>query len=365
MHYTDKQRYWIWLSSVSGIGSKRFFELLNRYQSPKEVFCGDLKGALFLGEKVLGNLNKARSSQYMETLFRRLDHYRVNAITPLSEEYPKRLLDIYDPPPVLYIKGKLNLNEGKPFAIVGSRRCSREGQKSAFEFAKQLANSGVTIVSGLAYGIDTCAHEGCLEGKGRTVAVLGSGVERAYPAQNQLLYEKILDNGGSIISEYLPGVQPFSGNFPARNRIISGMCDGVLIVEAGDKSGAMITAGYAADQGKELYAIPGSIYAPQSESTNRLIRDGAGVALSPQDIMEGMRWGEISPVDFKPKAKNVELNADESLVFSALNEGERSYDELTMITALSSARLNSLLTTLELKGIIEKVPGNLYRALYK
>ena len=197
-------------------------------------------------------------------------------------------------------------------------------------------------------------------GGGHTIAVLGSGVDQVYPPENAELYQRILDADGAIISEYLPGIPPLAGNFPARNRIISGLSQGVLLVEAAARSGAMITVRYAADQGKEIFAIPGSVYAPQSESPNLLIRDGAGVALSGWDILEAMRWSDRPKPDSVVKPE-IELDEEERIVVEPLKDEELSYEELVERTLIPPARLNSLLTTLELRGIIKQNPGKMYR----
>lgn len=360
LEYTEQQQYWIWLSSVEGIGCKRFYQLLTAFEEPRAVWEDGGEHLGFLGEKTLANLKQARNERYFYQLFARLERLGVRAITRLHEEYPAALTQIYDPPAVIYVKGNPDLQRERAMAVVGSRRCTREGRQAAREFTRTLAENGVSIVSGLARGIDTCAHEGCLEGGGHTIAVLGSGVDQVYPPENTGLYQRILDSGGAIISEYLPGTPPLAGNFPARNRIISGLSQGVLLVEAAARSGAMITVRYAADQGKEIFAVPGSVYAPQSESPNLLIRDGAGVALSGWDILEAMRWSDRPKPDSVVKPE-IELDEEERIVVEPLKDEELSYEELVERTRIPPARLNSLLTTLELRGIIKQNPGKMYR----
>lgn len=360
MEYTEQQQYWIWLSSVEGIGCKRFYQLLTAFEEPRAVWEDGGANLGFLGEKTLHNLKQARNERYFYQLFANMERLGIRAITRLHEEYPESLTQIYDPPVVLYVKGDADLNRERAIAVVGSRRCTWDGKKAAREFSKTMAENGVSIVSGLARGIDTCAHQGCLEGGGRTIAVLGCGADQVYPPENRDLYQKILDSGGTILSEYLPGTPPLAGNFPARNRIISGLSQGVLLVEAAQRSGAMITVRYAADQGKEIFAVPGSVYAPQSASPNQLIQEGAGIALSGWDILEAMRWAERSAKECAPKVE-VELDEEEKIVVEPLKDEELSYEELVERTAISPARLNSLLTTLELRGIIKQNPGKMYR----
>jgi len=266
------EQYWIWLSSVEGIGSKRFYQLISIYEDARTVWDNVGDGEMkFLGPQALNNLRAARDEKYFYSLFSRMEKLGIRALTRIGEGYPSLLLDIYDPPPTLYALGNCELDGERMFSIVGSRRCTRDGQRAAREIAETLAREGVTVISGMARGIDTAAHEGALIGMGKTIAVLGCGVDVVYPPENERLYRRILDNGGAIISEYLPGMQPVPGNFPARNRIISGMADGVLIVEGVLKSGAMITVNTAADQNRDVFAVPGSIYSSLSTAPNKLI----------------------------------------------------------------------------------------------
>ena len=217
------------------------------------------------------------------------------------------------------------------------------------------------MVSGLARGVDTCAHEGALEGGGATIAVLGSGADVIYPPENEELAARILDAGGAIISEYAPGTRPSQGTFPARNRIISGLCGGVLMVEGSNTSGAMITVNFAAEQGRDVFAVPGSIYSPLSAAPNRLIFDGANPALSAWDILEHYRWAERPAQNARP-GRAIELDEDELPLYNALLEQELSFDELSVLSKFPASKLNSLLTSLELRGIIVKAPGGIYRA---
>ena len=247
-------------------------------------------------------------------------------------------------------------------AVVGSRRCTRDGQRAAREFAQGLAENGVTVVSGMARGIDSCAHRGALDGGGQTIAVLGCGVDIVYPPENDRLMAEILDSGGAVISEYLPGTPPAPGNFPARNRIISGLSEGTLLVEGAKASGAMITVNFALEQGRDVFAVPGSIYSPLSATPNRMILEGAFPALCHWDILEHYRWAQRPGEDPRREAKPVELDADEAAIVEPLREQALTFDELSAVTGFPAAKLNSHLTILELRGIIEKVPGGQYRS---
>ena len=367
MDYTVMEQYWIWLSSVDGIGPKRFYQLLSNYEDARQVWdalgaLGMPEGMAFLGRQALHALREARSEAYFYRLFDRLDKLGVRAVSRLSDEYPARLTAIYDPPPTLYVRGECPIDGERMFAIVGSRRCTRDGQRAAREIAEGLARSDVTVISGMARGIDTHAHEGALIGSGRTIAVLGCGADVCYPPENEELMRRILDSGGAIVSEYVPGTQPLPGNFPQRNRIISGMADGTLLVEGAKKSGAMITVNFALGQGRDVLAVPGPIYSPLSCTPNRMIVDGANPVISPWEILEYYHWGKRPEVSDANPHREVQLDPDEEKLVVPLREQELSFEELSILTGFSAQKLNSHLTMLELRGIIMKVPGGMYRA---
>ena len=356
------EQYWIWLTSVEGIGPRRFYRLLSQYGDARGVWdnIGD-EGMAFLGPKLRKQLRAARSEEYFFRLFAGMERMGMRAVTRVSEGYPQALNEIHDPPPTLYVRGETPLDAERMFAIVGSRRATRDGKRAAREFAATLAREGVCVVSGLARGVDTCAHEGALEGGGATIAVLGSGADVIYPPENEELAARILDGGGAIVSEYPPGTRPSQGTFPARNRIISVLCGGVLMVEGSHTSGAMITVNFATEQGRDVFAVPGSIYSPLSAAPNRLIFDGANPALSAWDILEHYRWA-ARPADGASPRRAVELDEEEKLLVDALLEQELSFDELSALSRFPASKLNSLLTSLELRGIIVKAPGGIYRA---
>ena len=363
MELSSMEQYWVWLSSVEGIGPKRFYQLISIYEDARTVWDNvsdpDMK---FLGTAALKNLKAAKDEKYFYSLFTQLEKLNVRAVTRLSDDYPTLLNSIYDPPATLYVLGKGKLDDEKMFSIVGSRRCTRDGQRAAREFAETLVREGVTIVSGMAHGIDTAAHEGALIGMGKTIAVLGCGVDVVYPQENDLLYHRILDNGGAVISEYVPGTQPKPGNFPARNRIISGMTDGTLIVEGAERSGAMITVRDALDQNRDVFAVPGSIYSTLSAAPNRLIVEGATPVLSGWDILEHYRWAARPDAKVAAPRNQLQLDPEDDQIVRPLLEQELSFDELANLVDFPIAKLNSHLTMLELRGIIVKVPGGLYRA---
>lgn len=362
MEYTVMEQYWIWLSSVEGIGPRRFYQIMSLFEDARDVWENINDPRLeVLGPKTLASLRAARNERNFFSIFARLESSGVRAITRVSEGYPHRLNTITDPPATLYVRGDCDLSPERPFAVVGSRRCTRDGERTAREFSEKLTMEGVTVISGLAAGIDSAAHSGAVKADGPTIAVLGSGPDVIYPPENERLAGDILYNGGAIISEYLPGTQPLPGHFPARNRIISGMSEGLLIVEGNKKSGAMITVNYALDEGKPVFAVPGSIYSPLSATPNQLIVDGAIPAISPYDILEHFRWAS-RPSEKTRSAPLPEMDEDERKVVEPLREQSLTMSELVSITGFSSQKINSLLTILELRGIIVKQPGGEYRA---
>ena len=364
MNLSAMEQYWVWLSSVEGIGPKRFYHLISVYEDARSVWdnIDDPEMRAILGPHTLKNLRLARNERYFYTLFNRLEKSGMKAVTRLSEDYPAPLANIYDPPSTLYMLGDCDLNSDRMFSVVGSRRSTSEGQKTASDFAEQLCREGVTIVSGMAQGIDSFAHSGALLGMGPTVAVLGCGADVIYPPENAELYHRILDNGGAVISEYMPGIQPSKGSFPARNRIISGLSRGTLLVEGAERSGAMITVSCALEQNRDVFAVPGSIYGRLSIAPNKLIVDGAIPVTSPWHILEYYRWAIRPNAEAEKPRSTIQLEAEDDQIVRPLLEQELSFDELANLVDFPVSKLNSHLTMLELRGIIVKVPGGMYRA---
>ena len=363
------EQYWIWLSSVKGIGPKRFYQLLSAFEDARAVWDA-LSGGVppelsrMVDRGTLKNLQSARDAGYFYRLFDQMERKDIRAVTRLSDDYPPSLTNIFDPPPTLYMRGEAVLDAPRLFAVVGSRHCTRDGQRAAREIARGLAEQGVVIVSGMARGIDSAAHAGALDADGRTVAVLGCGVDVVYPPENGDLMDRILDGGGAVISEYVPGTLPAPGNFPPRNRIISGLCPGTLIVEGAQGSGAMITVRDALDQNRDVFAVPGSIYSPLSAMPNRLIVDGAQPVLSCEEILTYYRWadGPAKQTAAPDTGAFEALEPVEQAVVGPLRSESLSFDELSAATGLGAAELGRLLTLLEIRGIVERQSGNLYRA---
>ena len=282
-------------------------------------------------------------------------------ITLLDDAYPTLLREIYDPPWVIYCKGKA-LSSIPMIGMVGSRKATTYGKWAAAYFSRELAVRGLGVVSGLAYGIDAASHQSCLDAGGYSIGVLGGGIDGIYPMSNRQLYAE-METQGTILSEYGPGVQPQKHFFPARNRIISGLSLGTFVVEAGEKSGALITAEFAMEQGREVYALPGNINSTMSSGTNQLLRDGARMVLNVNDIIDPIRSQElmnhlqINKVEVEPH-----LSAEETAVMAVIREEPVYLDALAYKCGMTVSQLNGILTILELKGLISQHPGKLFTA---
>lgn len=341
------------LNLVDGLGPVRISMLLSFFGSFSAIWeanAGDLLQVQGIGERIAMSFSKVKREGLLDRELELLEKEKVSFVTIIDEGYPSLLRSIRNPPPVLYFRGVLK--EAESIAIVGTRRPTQYGRRIAREFARELALSGFCVVSGLARGIDSEAHRGALEGEGLTYAVLGSGLLRIYPPEMKGLAEEIAENG-ALISEYPLLTPPLSQNFPRRNRIISGLSRGVLVVEAPVKSGAMITVSYALDQGRDVFAVPGSIYSPQSEGPNLLIQQGAKPVMTAGDLMEeyGVRKA------FSGKSyNNLDISEEERRFLDKLPVGEVfSIDSL--IYNDDSYGNFAIITLLDLKGYIRRVEG--------
>ncbi len=363
MTYGEAQRYWIWLSSIPGVGIKAFDRLMTEYGEAKYVWEQLILAKRLLQPRVYAKIREMRTEEYMEQLFRRMEEEEIIAVTQLDDEYPDRLRSIENAPPTLYVRGTLNLNDEKMFAVVGSRKITADGMHITERFGRELAEHNVTVISGLALGADRRAHEGCLQAGGKTIAVLASGPETIYPAEHRSLAERILMEGGALLSEYPPGVPPDARHFPQRNRIISGMSDGVLMTEGTVRSGAMITVRFARSQRRPCFAVPGSVLSAASEGPNRMLVDGDRIALSVEQILEYFGWDECRESTVSEPAPLPELDEQSQKLVDILRFEEKSFDELAIDMKMNSSSLNSLLTILEMQGIIRQSAGKLYRAL--
>lgn len=302
----------------------------------------------------------SRNEDYIKKLFNLINQHNIDIITIYDKEYPKQFHHIYDSPKILYKKGEIIEKDELAIAIVGSRKATSYGKWATEKFVRELVNLEVTIVSGLALGIDSVAHRVALEENGRTIGVIGNGLDTVYPKKNKDLYEEV-SNNGAIITEYFLGVPPLAYNFPQRNRLISGLSLGVIVIEAKEKSGTLITAHHALEQGKEVFALPGNINSIFSQGTNRLIKDGAKILMDIEDIID-----EIYELKSKIKAKKVEnidysgLSSLEMEVFKLIKEGPIHSDSIASSTQLDISTINSVLTILELKGMIKEMTGRVF-----
>jgi len=352
-------RYWIGFNVVRGIGPVRLRALLDYFGDVGRAWdapSDELRRA-GLDSRSLKNLLAARSSLDLDRELERVAAADVRVLTWESHDYPRLLMETAAPPPVLYVKGTLTEEDAWAVAVVGTRRASVYGKETTRQLVRALARSGITIVSGLARGIDGEAHRAALEAGGRTIAVLGCGIDRVYPPEHRKLACQIIANG-ALVSDYPLGTAPEGKNFPPRNRIISGLSLGVLVTEAGARSGALITADYAAEQGRDVFAVPGSIVARGSAGANALIQEGATIVLRPEDILEELN---LTMVTEQSEARQV-LPADETeaALLDHLSAEPVHVDELRRQLELPIAQVTSTLALMELKGMVRQAGGMKY-----
>jgi DNA processing protein len=283
----------------------------------------------------------------------------VKVITIKDADYPVNLKEIHDPPAVLYVKGELKKEDKLSVAIVGSRRSSNYGRDTAERLARELAQLGITVVSGMARGIDTSAHNGALNSKGRTIAVLGSGLANIYPPENKALVYKIAESG-AVISEFPMTMPPLAGNFPRRNRIISGLSLGTVVVEAAQKSGALITARCAYEQNREVFSVPGEAGRDTASGTNQLIKDGAKLVETATDILEELAVPIKDCLIKRSKVLPADLKQEELKILQVLESGPMYVDKIAEESLISISGASSALTVLEIKGLIKRLPGNVF-----
>lgn len=359
----DQERaYWVALNMVPGVGSINFRQILNHLGSPERALSAsakELQNVPGIGEKTARAITEFPYKEELEKEWNLIQKNGVKIITWQDADYPDNLKNIHDPPPVLYLKGQLDPRDKLAVAVVGSRHASSYGLKMAEGLARELARRGITIVSGMARGIDSAAHRGALVAGGRTLAVWGSGLGVLYPADNQPLAQEIAQKG-AILSQFPIMTPPSRQSFPIRNRIISGLAMGVVVAEAGVDSGALITANSALEQGREVFAIPGPVTAKGSQGCNRLIKAGAKLVEDWQDVLS-----EISPhlKDWlardlpTPAPALPQLPEEEGKLFGLLKEEPLHIDELIGLSGLSAARVSTLLLSLEMKGLAKQEVG--------
>jgi DNA processing protein len=359
----DERAYWVVLSMATGIGPVRFQRLLEICGGARRAWqATDLElAAAGLERRTAESLRKLRAQTTPRAMAARLKELGIRALTLLDDEYPALLRQVADPPPVLFVRGRLIPADAQSIALVGTRRATSYGRAVAQRLARDLVAAGVTIVSGLAKGVDTHAHHAALDAGGRTLAVLGNGLDQVYPPENAGLACQIVDaDRGAVVSEFAPGVPPDAVNFPRRNRIISGLSIATVIVEAGERSGALITADFALEQGREVMVVPGNIFSPTSIGSNELLKQGATPVTSAQDVLDalGPRDAERAPASL---ARGVpELGSEETTVWQALGGEPRHVDDLARTLGVGPGGVSATLALLELRGLARQVGPMLY-----
>lgn len=352
-------RYWVGFSLIPGIGSVKFSLLVNYFGNLEDAWfasASELKEA-GLDSRTIETIVSYRPRISLDKEMEKLERFKVKVLTYKDGSYPPRLKEIYDFPPVLYVRGEILPQDEWAIAVVGTRKATVYGRQSTEEIVSDLAHHKITIISGLAKGIDTIAHKSALEAGGRTIAVFASGLDIVYPAENAKLAQEIIEKG-ALVSDYPLGIPPKAENFPRRNRIMSGMSLGVLVVEAGEESGALITARLALEQNREVFAVPGSIFSPLSRGTNKLIQEGAKLVMSYKDILEEL--------NLTITAKQIEMkelpsvSPEEDRILRCLSTEPLHIDEICRTSGLPIFIVSSTLTMLELKGLIRQIGGMNY-----
>ena len=356
----DNKKILIWLSLFNFLTLKKQKLLLTLFDNPAglwENFSTDNeKIKKIISAEDINKMMFLKDEKYLNTYIDNLKQQEIEVVTLLCKDYPKLLKETDYPPLVLYCKGDISLLNTKCIAVVGTRRPTRYGKESTYQFAASLAKSGLTIVSGLADGVDAQAHRAALDCNGKTIAVLGCGVNEVYPISNAGLYKEIIKNG-LLISEYKPNEKPQSYYFPTRNRIIAGLSNGVLITEAKEKSGSMHTKNYALDYNRNIFVIPARINDFNSKGCNLIIKNlQASMVLEPKDILETYGLETASQQYQKP----VQLDLNDEIVLLNIGNDETHYEEILNKTGLESKKLNTILVRLELKGLLKKLSGNFY-----
>jgi DNA processing protein len=352
--YNEDLKYWVSFTRIPGIGRIKIGLLVDYFSSLQNAWKAPVSEIRNAGidEKTSSLISDCRSKINPDFEIETLHKHNVAAIPCTSQDYPVKLKEIHDFPPVLYICGNLSLSDENGIAVVGTRKASAYGRQVTEEIVSDLANNGISIISGLARGIDTIAHRAALEVSGRTLAVFACGLDIVYPAENGALAKRILENG-ALISEYPIGTKPKPEYFPRRNRIMSGLSLGVLVIEAGEKSGALITAEQALNQNREVFAVPGSIFSSYSKGTNRLIQQGAKLVMGYMDVLDEFN---IAGIVQQLQAKECQSgDNNESIILQHLSHEPKHIDEICRCSKLSLQTVSSSLAMLELRGIIKQM----------
>lgn len=371
IYLEGQEKYFYWLARIPGIGIKTIKRIMLQYPELEELYNDAVNRNTFdfgvsqsttdrLSELLYQNADISKVDSELELYYNK----GIYVISYISDEYPERLREIYTPPSILYARGDLSELNEESFGIVGTRHATRNAIRHTEEIAEALSNAGISVVSGMAAGIDSAAHEGALKGNSATVAVLGCGVDVPYPRSNENLYYKIIEQG-AVISEYPPGTPATSGNFPARNRIITGITKGILVSEGKLNSGASISANYALEQNRDVFALPADISLPEGMLPNKLISEGAYICLGAESILEHLGYDGLKDTDKNADAEEKAFQLDflEQSIYNLLMQGDLSLEALISNLSCETAELMEKLTMLEIMGAVEKLPGNTFHAL--
>ena len=367
----------MWLARIDGISIRKKWDILEHFKTAKDFFYADISEIkLFCSKNRINvkNILDVKSEALIETYVNEMNKHSIDFIYQDSKGYPQLLKDIPDAPLGLYIIGSMPEDTQNKVSVIGARKCTQYGAMNAYKFGKELGENNVVVVSGMAMGIDSMAHKGSIDAGGKTIAVLGCGLDIVYPPSNEGLREDIINNG-CVISEFPIKTPPYPANFPMRNRIISGISDAVLVVESAKKSGTLITVGQALEQGRDIFAIPGNINNPMSEGTNNLIKECAFPVTNVDDILSNLgiiykyyKDNNFDNENIENKSNNIEksenikklLAPDEKIVYACIKESPITVDEIILNAKIDIKTAQYVLTMLELKGYIQKLSGQRY-----
>ncbi len=359
--FCQEQKYILGFSCNPQIGSRTMLKILSAFNDPKQAWQASFKELTGHGlePKIANLIIQTREKINLDQELEKIHKLGINIITIGDKNYPKLLKEIADPPAILYVKGKIIPRDELAIAVVGSRKHTSYGGRVCSDITEELAESGITIVSGLALGIDAISHQAALSAGGRTIGVLGCGLDQIYPVSNRHIAEKIINDSGAIISEFPLGTPPMKYNFPIRNRIIAGLSLGVLVIEASLKSGSLLTSQSALEYNREVFAVPGSIYSENSAGPNNLIKIGAKLVSSAQDILNELNIEVQAKI---VKAKTILPDSkEEDIILKILSRDEPTHvDKLTKESKLEMAKINQTLILMEMKGKVRNLGGNLY-----
>lgn len=355
--------YWLWLKGIEKLTALKIGKLLEKFNDAYEIYNADYSDILdceFIDEAIADNIYNNKDLEKANKEFELLNKNNVSIITPQSISYTEKLKNIYNNPVIMYKRGEYDLSDDDLYiAIIGSRKATQYGIRTAQRLSYELAKRGIVIVSGLAYGIDAAAHKGALDAGGKTVAVLGCGIDVIYPKSNEALYKEIVKNG-CVISEYGLGMEAAPYMFPTRNRIISGLSAGCVVVEAAEKSGALITAKLALEQNREVFAVPGNITSPESSGTNELIkRSAAKLVTSYEDILIEIvpSYNKKENITKEEKPDVPQMSEEENKLYKIILKGINTIDEIAVNAQMSTSSVSSILTMMEINGIVYKDKG--------